>query len=66
MSTWYDDLKKSNPALAADYAIVGAGQDRTSLRHMVKALETFGGFMNSDEDNKRLAAAKRILKTRKA
>lgn len=64
MSTWLSDMKKTNPALAADYAIVG-NQSRDDLRCMVRALETFGGFMNTDEDNKRLAAAKRILRNKR-
>lgn len=60
MSTWYDDLKKNNPALAADYAITG-NQSRDDLKRMVKAL-SFRQFMNTQADNARLAAAKRILK----
>lgn len=60
MSTYLQDLKKTNPALAADYAIVG-NQSKPMLQNMVKALESFD-FLNTDEDNKRLAAAKRILK----
>lgn len=63
MSTWLDDLKKSNPTLAADYAIVG-NQSRDDLKAMVKALTSFGGFFNTEEDKKRLAAAKRILRTK--
>lgn len=61
MSTWLDDLKRKNPALAADYAIVG-NQSRDDLKRMRRALESFGGFFNTEEDNKRLAAAKRILR----
>ena len=61
MSTWLSDMKKTNPALAADYAIVG-NQSRDDLRRMVKALESLGGFFNTEEDNIRLTAAKRILK----
>ncbi len=60
MSTWYDDLKKKDPALAADYAIVG-NEDRTSLRNMIKALSLLP-MLNSEEENLRLAAAKRILR----
>jgi hypothetical protein len=63
MSTWLDDLKKSNPALAADYALVG-NQDRTCLRNMVRALELCP-YLNTTEENARLAAAKRILRARK-
>ncbi len=61
MSTWLSDLKKSNPALAADYALVG-NQDKQSLRNMVRALSTMTA-LNSVEDEKRLAAAKRILRS---
>jgi hypothetical protein len=32
------------------------------LRHMVKALQLFGGFLNSPEDNQRLKAAKVVLR----
>ncbi|HSG62641.1 MAG TPA: hypothetical protein VLA24_14530 [Pseudomonadales bacterium] len=63
MSTWKDDMKRSNPSLAADYAIVG-NQDTTSLRNMVRALQMLP-FLNTPEDEARLAAAKRILKARK-
>ena len=66
MSTWYTDLKKNNPALAADYALVG-NQDSHSLRQMVRALSLpISTFMNTEEDYARLAAAKRILKSRRA
>jgi len=64
MSTWLQDLKRSNPTLAADYAIVG-NQDKQSLRNMVKALSMMGGFFNTEDDTRRLFAAKRILKSRK-
>ncbi len=64
VATWLDDLKKKNPKLAADYALVG-NQSRDALRNMVKALETFP-VLNTPEDNKRLEAAKRILKAVKA
>lgn len=60
MDTWLDDLKKKNPALAADYAVTG-NQSREGLKNMVKALSLFPA-LNTTEDNKRLAAAKRILK----
>ena len=62
MSTWLDDLKKKNPALAADYALVG-NQPRTAIRNMVRALEMCSA-LNTPEENARLAAAKRILKAR--
>lgn len=32
------------------------------LRHMVKALQLFGGFFNTPEDNERLQAAKLVLR----
>ena len=64
MSTWLSDLEKRNPKLANAYKIVG-NQDRQSLKNMVKALEMFGGFMNSESDNQRLAAAKYILRNKK-
>lgn len=65
MSTYLQDLKKTNPQLAADYELVG-NQSTGALRNMVKALSLpISQFMNTPEDNKRLAAAKRILKSRK-
>lgn len=64
MSTYFQDLKKNNPALAADYAIVG-NQSQHDLRCMVKALNMLP-FFNTPEDEKRLAAAKRILKVKGA
>lgn len=60
MSTWLDDLKERSPALAADYAIVG-NQSINSLRMMVKALKLMPA-LNTPDDNKRLAAAQRIIK----
>jgi hypothetical protein len=63
MSTWLDDLRRTNPALAADYALVG-NQPATALRNMVKALTICSRF-NTAEENARLAAAKRILRNRK-
>lgn len=62
MSTWLQDLKKSNPKLAEAYAITG-NQDYTSLRNMVKALKMLTSF-NTEEDNKRLQAAEYILNNR--
>ena len=60
-STWLDDLKKSDPKLYAAYQIVG-NQSDDSLRGMVKALSLpISMFMNTPEDEKRLAAAKYIL-----
>lgn len=62
MSTWLEDLKKTNPKLAADYKIVG-NQDKNSLRGMIKALSLFSA-LNTPDENARLAAAKRILYSR--
>lgn len=62
MSTWLQNLKRSNPSLAADYAITG-NQSKDDLRRMVKALSLMPS-LNTDDDNKRLAAAKRILKSK--
>ena len=60
MSTWLDDLKKNNPALAADYVLVG-NQSKDNLKKMVKALKMHS-WLNTQDDNNRLAAAQRILK----
>jgi hypothetical protein len=59
MSTWLDDLKKSDPKLAHAYGVVG-NQDRTCLRNMVSALSSLT-ILNTREDNERLAAARYIL-----
>lgn len=56
MSTWLDDLP---PDLQAAYRIVG-NQDRHFLRNMVKALQLCP-WLNTPDDEKRLAAAKLIL-----
>ena len=61
MSTWLKDIEKKNPALAKDWAIVG-NQDRTSLRNMVRALSLLP-ILNTPEENERLAAAKRVLRS---
>ena len=63
MSTWLSDLKKTNPALAADYILTG-NSSHHALKNMVTALTLFGA-MNTPEENARLAAAKRILKATK-
>jgi hypothetical protein len=60
MGTWYEDLKKSDPALAADYAITGQ-QPVWALKNMVKALSLMP-ILNTPEQNARLAAARRILR----
>lgn len=60
MGTFLNEMKKTNPQLAKDYAIVG-NQSKDCLKHMVKALSLFP-VLNTEADNERLAAAKRILK----
>jgi hypothetical protein len=60
MSTWMSDLKKRDPALAADYALAG-NTNGTALRNMVRALSMMPA-LNTPEENARLAAAKRILR----
>jgi hypothetical protein len=60
MSTWYEDLKKSDPALAADYAITGQ-QPAWALNNMVKALSLMP-ILNTPEEAARLKAARRILR----
>ena len=44
MSTLINDLKRNNPALAADYLIVG-NQPDWALKNMVKALIRFQGVV---------------------
>lgn len=64
MSIWLDDLKRDNPAKAADIAIAG-GSNSVPLRNMIKALELpISQFLNTPEDEARLAAAKRIVRNR--
>ncbi len=57
---WIDELKKKDPELAAAYALVG-NQSRWTLRNMVRAL-SFHGWLNDEEDKRRLAAARYILR----
>ena len=59
MSTWLQDLSRSDPALADAYRVVG-NQSRTCLRNMVRALSIMN-LLNTAEDNRRLAAAQYIL-----
>ena len=61
MSTWLDDI--TDPDERAAYALVG-NQDSTSLRNMVTALSMFP-FLNSEEANRKIAAAKLILRIRR-
>ena len=56
------DIKRTNPALAADLAIIG-NQDNVSLRNMITALSMLP-MMNTKAENERLAAAKRVLRHR--
>lgn len=62
MSTWLDDVK--DPALREAYGIVG-NQSTHMLRNMVAALK-LAPWLNTPEDEKRLAAAKLVLKARKS
>ena len=47
--------------LLEEYISIYKREDKAILRNMRKALEMFGGFMNSAEDNIRLMACKRVL-----
>jgi hypothetical protein len=62
MSTWLDDLTKTDPKLAAAYRVVG-NQDRICLRNMVRALSSMP-MLNTADDDARLVAAKYILNRR--
>lgn len=59
MSTWLDDMRVADPELAAAWEVVG-NQDKDTLRCMVKALTSMP-FLNTAEDDRRLAAARYIL-----
>lgn len=59
--TWQEEIRRKDPGLAKDYAIVGWGQSVSSLRNMVRALKMMRR-MNTAEDEARLAAAQRILR----
>jgi hypothetical protein len=59
-----DLLIKENPELYADYLKQYRHEDKVILRNMIKALQLFGGFMNSDEDSIRLQAAKAAIKSK--
>jgi len=63
MSTHLEELKQKNPDLAEELALVGSQPD-WALRNMIKALQMLP-FLNTDEDNKRLAAAKKVLRLRR-
>ena len=60
MSTYLSELRKTDPAAAADWALVG-NQSKAALKMMVKALK-IAPWLNTAEDKARLAAAQRILK----
>jgi hypothetical protein len=62
MGTYYEDLKKNNPAKYADLRIAG-NSDKFALKMMVKALSILP-MLNTPEDEIRLAAAKRLLRNR--
>jgi hypothetical protein len=62
MGTYYEDLKKNNPAKYADLRIAG-NSDKFALKMMVKALSVLP-MLNTPEDEIRLAAAKRLLRNR--
>lgn len=59
-STWYSDLKKKDPQLAAAYAVVGVNQPMFALRNMVRALSSMN-LLNTPDDEKRLEVAKYII-----
>ncbi len=60
--TYYQELKKNQPAKYADMVLAG-GNTGVALRNMVKALQIMQVF-NTQEENNRLAAAKRLLRNR--
>ena len=62
MSTYYEDLKKNNPAKYADLRIAG-NSDKVALKNMIRALSILPGLNTLDDDN-RLKAAKRLLRNR--
>lgn len=59
MSTYLQDLERSDPELARAWRIVG-NQPRPCLANMVRALGMHA-WQNDDDDKLRLAAAKLIL-----
>lgn len=62
MSNYYEDLKINNPAKYADLRIAG-NSDKVALKNMIRALSILPG-LNSDADDLRLAASKRLLKNK--
>jgi hypothetical protein len=59
MTIYHDELKLKNPAKYKDMMLVG-NNSGVMLRNMVKALSILPWF-NTDEENSRLAAAKRLI-----
>lgn len=62
MSTFLQDLQRSNPAKFADIQIAG-NQDRVALRNMIRALSMMRS-LNTPQEEQRLAAAQRLLRNR--
>jgi hypothetical protein len=62
MSTYYEDLKMNNPAKYADRRIAGT-LDKVALKNMIRALSILP-LLNTNEDEIRLAAAKRLIRNR--
>jgi hypothetical protein len=59
MTIYHDELKLKNPAKYKDLMLAG-NNSGVMLRNMVKALSILPWF-NTDEENSRLAAAKRLI-----
>ena len=59
MTIYHDELKLKQPAKYSDMILVG-NNSGVMLRNMVKALSILPWF-NTDEENARLAAAKRLI-----
>ena len=62
MGTYYQDLKKNQPAKYADMVLAG-GNTGVMLKNMIRALEMLPA-LNTPQDLIRLAAAKRLQRTR--
>jgi len=63
MGTYYDDLKINNPKKYADLVLAGGGSNKVVLKNMVRALSMLP-YLNTPQDELRLAAAKRLLRNR--
>ena len=59
MTIYHDELKLKQPEKYADMMLVG-NNSGVMLRNMVKALSILPWF-NTDEENAKLAAAKRLI-----